>query len=854
MAVFYVDYQQGADANDGLSFATRKRSLSSALAVPALTAGDEIRIKKSPEPTYIGESLWVPNSAVSVQLPDGTTQSIFLDGTWVAGANVTSTTSTTRKQGATSASLATGAGFTTGRIGYFATANLNLSAYSKLALWFFSTVATTGNVLSGVSLSLCSDAAGNTPVYTLSFPAAPLIANAWGAITLDNGSSFTNATSISSISLSTTAPGLLSRTFLIDNVIATNDVTFETAIGTNNSTDYNWNDLKPWYGIRSIANNQVRLDYGIGSGVQLGDSIYGFYGTTSATLSTYVLSCITIPTPLNYTTAANNFGNLLPKSGAVDNPIKITGGWNETDMSTRTGVSWLKPVVGCTQSTYMQPANNTNYWTVEYIGTYGFNGGFGQPTAGNISLSGITINNFHTYGTRNHITLQNTTGGNAAHQFLINECVATNLGSANTDTGAFLYSTTNQGMDYLSATNIFVTNSVSNYFLLNNFSQNCYMNNISCLNAVPATTNTGRAHIFFNGTNSSFNNLTLLNSIIAGLWMNRTINCRVDNARVSRMGFSGILNTNDSATTFFINTNNYYSNLNITFCGATAGAQDYAGFVSNIGNTYINNAYVGFCSGGSLGGGGIGVGVGGTTTHVQGLTTEGNIAFGGTSRGVMTNRTPQGNNGPVIYINNWKYSETSPAAVYSNYYDQKIVSVNDNLSDNTVITSDGGTISTDVAVIRPGGSNKSWKMSLLSTTRRSEYPLSQKIQNIYVEANKTYTASVYIYRTSNDVEASFTIPFAILKGINVQSTTTTSASLSAWEKLSLVFTPEQSGFMWFEVDAWLNTSSLTQSVYWTDFDITPRVSANITAGNYAIAALEGVYAGSTSFETSHLFC
>lgn len=857
MAIFYIDYEQGEDSNDGLSFITRKRSLSSVISTPALTAGDEIRIKKSADPKYIGETLWVPNSSFSVSLPPDTTQSIYLDGSWVTGsANVAVTTSTTRKQGATSASFATNASFTTGKIGHFTTTNLNLSAYSKIAFWFNNNAATIGNIMSGLSLSLCSDISGNVPIYTLGFPAAGYPATVWGPITLDNGAPFTNATSINSISLSASVPGLLSRTLLIDNVIATNDVTFETAIGTNNSTDYNWNNLQPWYGIRSITNNLVKLDYGINSGVQLGDSTYGFYSPTSESqmLSTYLLSCITVFTPPSFTAPTNNFGNLLSRSGTINNRIKITGGWNETDMSTRTGVSWLKPLVGNINGTFIQPANNTNYWTIENIGTFGFSQFFGQPAVGNITLSGLNFNNVHSYGGRGFILLQNTTGGNAAHDFSINQCVVTNMGSVNTDSGVFLHSTTNQGMDNLSATDIFVSNSVASYFFLNNFSQNCYMNNISCLNAVPGTTNAGRAHILFNGANSSLNNLTLLNNTINGLWMNRTINCRVNNAKVSRMGVNGIVNSNDVTTTYFIPTNNYYTNLDITFCGTAVGSQDYTGFVSDSGNTYIHNAYVGFCSGGSLGGGGIGVGVGGITTHVQGLTTEGNIAFGGTSRGVMTRRTADGKTGPVIYINNWKYSETSPAAVYSNYYDQKIVSVNDNLSDNTVITSDGGTISTDVAVVRPGGSDKSWKMSILSTFRRFDYPLSQKIENIYVEANKTYTASIYIYRTSNDVEASFTIPFAILKGINVQSTTTTPASLSAWEKLSLVFTPEQNGFMWFEVDAWLNTSSLTQSVYWTDFDITPRVSANITAGNYAIAALEGVYAGSTSFETSHLFC
>jgi hypothetical protein len=855
MAIFYVDYQGGVDTNDGLSFATRKQSLSSAFAVPALTAGDEIRIKKTPDPKYIGDSLWVPNSAVSVVLPPGTTQNIYLDGAWVAGTNVVATTNTTRKQGVNSASLAPNASFTTGKIGHFATANLNLSAYSKLAFWFFSTVGITGNVLSGVSLSLCSDAAGNVPVYTLNFPTAPMVLNSWGAITLDNGSPFTSATSISSISLSATTPGLLSRVLLVDNIIATNDVTFETAIGTNSSTSYDWSDLKPWYGIRSIVDNQVILDYGINSNLLINDSNYGFYGTTSATLSTYILSCVAIPTPLNYIVTTNSYGNILPKSGAVNNPITITGGWDETDMSTRTGVSWLKPAIGCSQGTLIQ-AGTTSYWKIENIGTFGFSVVFGQPNNTNITLSGVTLNNFHTYGCRQHILFQNTFSFNSAHQFLINECVATNLGAANTDHGCFLYSNTNQGMDYLSATNIFVSNTVGTFFYLPNGSNFCYMNNISCLNATPATNNTGRGHVFLNGVVGSLNNLTLRNGFYIGLWLNRCINCNVNNARIDNFSQYGVINSTDNASGFLsFPFDNYFSDLYISRCGSSVGGtQDFCGFGTFGGNTYLYNTRIEFCSGGGVGGGAVNLGNAGGVTYFYGLSTVGNRSFGSVSRAITTSRVAYSVGAPVCYVHNWKYSETSPAGINLDYYNQKIVSVNDNDSGNTVVTSDGGTITTDTTIVRPGGSSKSWKMSLLSTTRRPSYPLYQKIENIYVTANKTYTASIYMYRTSNDVEGGLNLTIPMLRGVAPQSVITTAASLSAWEKLSLTFTPTQDGFVWFKIDAWLNTSSLTQSVYWTDFDITPRVSTNITAGNYSVPSSEGAYVASTSFETSHPFC
>lgn len=337
------------------------------------------------------------------------------------------------------------------------------------------------------------------------------------------------------------------------------------------------------------------------------------------------------------------------------------------------------------------------------------------------------------------------------------------------------------------------------------------------------------------------------------MWLNRCINCRFDNVRIDNIAQYGIINSTDNTNVFLFPFDNYFYNLYISRCGSVIGNQDYCGFNTFGGNTYLYDTRIEFCSGGNYGGGAMILGVGGGVTYVYGLTTVGNRATG-SSRAITTGRSAYGTGTPVGYITNWKYSETLPASIYSDLFNQKIISINDNDSGNTVITTDGGTITTNTTIVRPGGSNKSWRMSLLSTARRFDNPLYQKIENIYVTANKTYTASIYMYRTSNDVQGSFNLLIPMLRGITPQSATTTAASLSAWEKLSLEFTPTQDGFVWFSVRSWLNTSSLTQSVYWTDFDITPRVSTNITAGNYSAPSSEGAYAASTSFETSHPFC
>ena len=52
MATYYVDYESGNDSNDGLSFANRKKTITSA--TTSISPGDTIRVMASPTPTGIG--------------------------------------------------------------------------------------------------------------------------------------------------------------------------------------------------------------------------------------------------------------------------------------------------------------------------------------------------------------------------------------------------------------------------------------------------------------------------------------------------------------------------------------------------------------------------------------------------------------------------------------------------------------------------------------------------------------------------------------------------------------------------------------------------------------------------------
>lgn len=66
MATLYLDYEGGNDANDGLSFANRVKTITSGLTAARIAPGDTIRVMGSPAPTLIDNSgVWTnaPNSS-----------------------------------------------------------------------------------------------------------------------------------------------------------------------------------------------------------------------------------------------------------------------------------------------------------------------------------------------------------------------------------------------------------------------------------------------------------------------------------------------------------------------------------------------------------------------------------------------------------------------------------------------------------------------------------------------------------------------------------------------------------------------------------------------------------------------
>ncbi|MBK9620643.1 MAG: hypothetical protein IPO31_15840 [Candidatus Obscuribacter sp.] len=318
MANKFVDLVNGNDANDGSTFANRKKTLTSAAAVAA--AGDVIRVMGK-NSSSSGTATWTKGSN-AVTLSAAMNQALYNDGAWTAAANVTATantTSPTPKQGSNSSKLVCAAGFTTGKMAHFATGALNLSTYQQVSFWVYSTAALAANTL---RLDLCSDAAGNTVVHSFTINVA-LNANKWTALTFDNGAAL--GATINAVRLHALI-SMASKTVLVDNIFAAKApasadcLTLNTLISPDNAT---------WYHVQNVNGTAVQID---GQQATAAGAAKGFQGTTGSTTFSLLQ-----PTVTAIGTGSTVYNQVFSANGSAVSGITISGGWDSAAMTTQSG-------------------------------------------------------------------------------------------------------------------------------------------------------------------------------------------------------------------------------------------------------------------------------------------------------------------------------------------------------------------------------------------------------------------------------------------------------------------------------------------------------------------------------------
>lgn len=273
MAIWYVDYVNGNDSNDGKSWATAFKRLDGVTGAKGFVTNDTIRFAKSPDPTSLGQTAQWTDLSKNVVLTTPVTKNIDLcESAWTkVAANMTPSSAAGGKQNV-NCTFATTTTTANALQAYKATGALDLSAYQQVSFWVYAASAAIG-ASTNWTLCLCSDTAGATIVYSVPIPPIPQT-NCWVPIAVDLGTPMT--TTIQSVALYSGSTPQNSMTVSLDNIIACkapsapDALTLLSLISKNNGVD-------PWVSIQSINDTTIMIDNYVGVSTS---SSRGYVGTT----------------------------------------------------------------------------------------------------------------------------------------------------------------------------------------------------------------------------------------------------------------------------------------------------------------------------------------------------------------------------------------------------------------------------------------------------------------------------------------------------------------------------------------------------------------------------------------------
>jgi hypothetical protein len=251
---------------------------------------------------------------------------------WVASADALTTQSTTNwKEGNAATNITALGTFTTGKVAYYTLpATLDLSAYQQVSFWLLQSFGSLG-AANQAYVALCTDTIGDTVAHQCNIPALGAL-NVWVPVTVNLGTNL-NAAIRSVAFYVVTDVGR--QDFTLDNITASkaassaDSVTLNSLISKSDGTGD-----EAWYAIQSLNNDVIMLANANGNTSQT-TNIRGYNGTTE-TVTTYKRET-------TKTTPAATGGAVVAvvnNNGTSGNLITYSGGWNRTDMSTQTGVTW----------------------------------------------------------------------------------------------------------------------------------------------------------------------------------------------------------------------------------------------------------------------------------------------------------------------------------------------------------------------------------------------------------------------------------------------------------------------------------------------------------------------------------
>lgn len=500
-----------------------------------------------------------------VKLASATTENIASFGnrgtgrtawTAVAGGNVTTLLDTSdTKEGDVADYIGISAGFITGKAAYKTTANLNLSGYQQLSFWIKITSGNLNTVVTDASIVLCSDSTGDVPVNTFNIPVFAAL-NRWVPVTVDLGTNL--GSSINSVALYiNTDRG--AQVYYISNIIACKARSSADSLNLQSLIGKNTSSKKWWGGIQSINGTRVILDQDItmtpiGSATIAGGLNFTYRGYDGTSETTSLFKRETIKS--NMATASNiNVQQYVGDNGAdANNLIHFEFGWDRTNMSTRTGETFLDGLNGFGTGLWF---NAKNFISIK-------NAGFVRY------FYGIMFQNAIGYIINNIWTLNNSNIGFYPYQLYMSN-ISNIYSSFNNSWGVFL----NVGCQRNTFDNVEILSSAGGFYL-------SYSSNNIILNSTSINNNSANFALG-HGIRNIFKNCRAIDSSSFGLSLtdsaedNIFLSCTTTNNNISVQGGAHgnnyvrncILNettevssafTYSDGRTIFINTDNSTNN------------------------------------------------------------------------------------------------------------------------------------------------------------------------------------------------------------------------------------------------------------------------------------------------------
>jgi hypothetical protein len=842
---FYVDPENGNDANNGQTFATALKNISGATSAKAITAGDTVRIKEAPlyntgvnatwtsvqqrgispfsSHTITGATNAIPivistfsghgystgdvvyiNGVAGNTAANGFFKCTVIDSTsfslddssgngnrtsggviapvfcrtiktasalvqpiasfaplrtvslgtrvaWVGSTNVGTVVDVNFGKGALIDRIDINASFTTGKIAYYTLpATLNLSAYEQLSLYIGQV---SGSTLGGLTMSLCSDTTGDTAVDTFTIPSTGQGFSVWCPFTINKGSAL--GSSIQSISISR-AVNNGAQSFNFNSIVAVKSPTSVDALSNTSLVTKN-NGTEGSYAVGGFCGSDGTIVYlesrprgnNIVNNTQVGDGAY--YGTTETAslwryepFNPYTLNGVGLQNISNGSTTYMVFASGL--NGAINAPVTFSGGWDSTNMSTRTAQTWFSNQngngLGLSGNQAYITTDRVNYTKCNTQGLFYGSGSTGS-VAQNCDYTSIDGSGINLTGTI-PIQLQscivtnttsngvNTSGGSGDINtpMVINNCTFSGNASNNLTISANF-----SGVPYYTITNnSFNTSADRGIF----GSQGTYV------------TMTSNSINYFNSTGiqttsnilGTINNLTFV---------------------PEPSGASGIISV-DLSSSYTVLPQNIYSIFNNLTVNAPTTAYSQGG-VTTITSPILGGANCKFINGSFA------------ATNVSYTRNE----FYDQGGPYLYNCTGI----PATVITGTRI--VAPYIVNAAMYSQD----EGNTVGNNKIYFSGG-LGTSQTAVRNTASGYAWSLAPTSTsTVTSVYPLKLKIASVAANGGSAVTISAYMRRTNTGLTMQLVCPGGQPYGPSTDTVASMTAAADTWEQISISFTPTQ---------------------------------------------------------------